>query len=47
MINSKYCQEKGGYVEAANVTGWIIITLYIYIDVPLVPQSNKYSEGLL
>lgn len=32
-------------MEAAKVTGLGIITLYIYIAVPLVPRSNKYSEG--
>lgn len=32
-------------MEAAKVTGLGIITLYIYIAVPLVHQSNKYSRG--
>lgn len=32
-------------MEAAKVTGLGVITLYIYIAVPWVPQSNKYSEG--
>lgn len=49
MINFKYCQKKkergGGCVEAAKVTRLGIITLYIYRAVPLVRQSNKYSEG--
>lgn len=32
-------------MEAAKVTWLGIITLYIYRAVPLVRQSNKYSEG--
>lgn len=32
-------------MEAAKVTRLGIITLYIYRAVPLVRQSNKYSEG--